>query len=111
MTLGTAGDSGVPAGDRLVAFADAVVIAGSGDLANAREALRAELGPDALVDAAAVVASFNSVVRIADASGIPIEECKREAVAGIVAELGLDSAAAKAPRRIRRGRGRHPQIR
>ena len=28
----------------------------------------------------------------------PIEEFKREAVAGIVAELGLDFAAAKAPR-------------
>ena len=98
MTLGAAGDSGVPAGDRLVAFADAVVIAGSGDLAKARETLRAELGPDALVDAAAVVASFNSVVRIADASGIPIEEFKREAVAGIVAELGLDSAATQGPR-------------
>lgn len=98
MTLGAAGDSGVPAGDRLVAFADAVVIAGSGDLANAREALRAKLGPGALVDAAAVVASFNSVVRIADASGIPIEEFKREAAAGIVAELGWDAAAAQGPR-------------
>ena len=96
--MGTAGDSGVPSGDRLIAFADAVVIAGNGDLAKAREALCAELGPDGLVDAAAVVASFNAVVRIADASGIPIEEFKREAAAGIVAELGWDSTAAQGPR-------------
>ena len=41
-----------------------MVIAGNGDLAKARETLCAELGPDALVDAAAVVASFNAVVRI-----------------------------------------------
>ena len=96
--MGAAGDSGVPSGDRLIAFADAVVIAGNGDLAKAREALCAELGPDALVDAAAVVASFNAVVRIADACGIPLEEFKREAVAGIVAELGWDSTAAQGPR-------------
>ena len=98
MTLGAAGDSGVPFGDCLIALADAVVIAGNGDLAKAREALCAELGPDALVDAAAVVASFNAVVRIADASGIPIEEFKREAAADIVAELGWDSTAARGPR-------------
>ena len=100
--MGAAGDSGVPSGDCLIAFADAVVIAGNGDLAKAREALCAELGPDALVDAAAVVASFNAVVRIADACGIPLEEFKREAVAGIVAELGWeldwDSTAAQGPR-------------
>ena len=96
--MGAAGDSGVPSGDRLIAFADAVVVAGNGDLVKAREALCAELGPDALVDAAAVVASFNAVVRIADASGIPIEEFKREAAAGIVAELGWDSTAAQGPR-------------
>ena len=96
--MGAAGDSGVPAGHHLIAFADAVVIAGNGDLAKAREALCDELGPDGLVDAAAVVASFNAVVRIADASGIPIEEFKREAAAGIVAELGWDSTAAQGPR-------------
>ena len=95
--MGAAGDSGVPFGERLVAFADAVVIAGSGDLAKAREALRTELGPGALVDAAAVVASFNSVVRIADAGGIPVEEFKREAATGILAELGWDTAAAHGP--------------
>ena len=98
MTTGAAGDSGVPSGDRLIAFADAVVIAGNGDLPNARDALRAELGPDALVDAAAVVASFNAVVRIADACGVPLEAFKREAAAGIIAELGWDSTATHGPR-------------
>ena len=96
--MGAAGESGVPSGERLVAFADAVVIAGNGDLAEAREALRAALGPDALVDAAGVVASFNAVVRIADACGVPLEAFKREAAAGIIAELGWDSTAEQAHR-------------
>jgi len=35
------------------------------------------LGTDALVDAAAVVANFNAIDRIADATGIPIDGTRR----------------------------------
>jgi len=39
-----------------------------------RRALRPLLGDDAFVDVAAVIGSFNVVDRIADATGIPLDE-------------------------------------
>ena len=48
------------------------------------------LGAAGLVDAAAIVASFNAVVKIADASGIPIEDWKAAATADLRAALGLE---------------------
>jgi hypothetical protein len=39
----------------------------------ARDALRTALGPEAFVDACAVVGAFNVVDRIADATGIPLD--------------------------------------
>ena len=56
----------------------------------ARESVWKELGPQALVDAAAIVASFNAVVKLADGSGIPLEAQKAEATADIRAQLGLE---------------------
>lgn len=55
----------------------------------ARDALRRTLGEGALVDAAAVVASFNAVVKIADGTGIPIEDAKAAATTDLRRELGL----------------------
>ncbi|MFM9980477.1 MAG: alkylhydroperoxidase-related (seleno)protein, partial [Burkholderiales bacterium] len=48
------------------------------------------MGPAALVDAAATVASFNAVVKLADGSGIPLEEFKAQGTADLRAELGLE---------------------
>lgn len=45
-------------------------------MAQARENVRVALGDDGVVDAAAVIASFNSIDRIADATGIPLENGK-----------------------------------
>jgi hypothetical protein len=42
-------------------------------LTRAREALRAVLSPEAFVDACGVIAAFNVVDRIADATGIPLD--------------------------------------
>ena len=39
-----------------------------------REKLRATLTPEAFVDACAVVGAFNVVDRIADATGIPLDD-------------------------------------
>jgi hypothetical protein len=52
--------------------------------------VHAALGAAALVDAAAVVASFNAVVKLADACGIPLEDFKAEATADLRAELQLE---------------------
>ena len=67
-----------------------MVSGADGELEIARTALIDAAGIDAFVDAAGVTASFNSVVRIADATGIPLEESKRERSADVRAELGID---------------------
>ena len=56
----------------------------------ARNAVLDRLGTEALVDAAAIVASFNAVVKLADGSGIPLEDFKAEATEDLRAELGLE---------------------
>ena len=43
-----------------------------------------------MVDAAAVIAAFNCYPRVADATGIPLEETKAAATEAMRAELGLD---------------------
>ena len=48
------------------------------------------MGAAALVDAAGVVATFNAIDRVADATGTPVEEERIEITAGIRAELGIN---------------------
>ena len=79
-------------GDLLLAFADAVILGPHADLVAARERVLGTLGEAALVDAAATIASFNAVVRLADASGIPIEAHKHEVVEALEESLGPRAA-------------------
>jgi hypothetical protein len=87
------GDGGVPYGRLLVAFAEAVLGDDDATLAQAREALAAELGPPGLVDAAGVVGLFDAIDRVADATGIPLEPEKAAASADFRAALDLDRFA------------------
>jgi hypothetical protein len=59
-------------------------------LAQARAGLSERLGPERLVDAAAVVGFFNAIDRVADASGIPLDPERLESTADFRAELGID---------------------
>lgn len=86
-------DSGVPHGRLLLAFAEAAV-ADAEDLKARRDAVADALGQDATIDAAAVIAIFQAVVRIADATGIPLEDAKAEISAEFRAELGLNAFSA-----------------
>ena len=86
-------DGGVAAGAALVAYADAFFEDGNG-FAAARDRLQAEVGEEASVDAAATLAIFNAVVRIADSTGIPLEEAKAELSADLRDDLGLDDWSA-----------------
>ena len=86
-----AGDDTVPRADLLTAFADAFVAGDAAHLSAERDRLAAALGPDAAVDAAGIVAIFNAVVRIADATGIPLEDFKVAASVDIRADLGIDA--------------------
>ena len=90
--LGAAADGGgVPHGDRLIEFAEAVLADSDEQLLRVRSALRGSLGDGALVDAAAVVGFFNAIDRVADATGIPLDPERLESTADFRAALGLDA--------------------
>lgn len=74
MNGAAARDSGVVHGPELIAFAEAAIGGDDVSLARARSALRAVLTPEAYVEVAAVIAAFSVVDRIADATGIPVDE-------------------------------------
>ena len=86
--------TGVRHAQKLIAFADAAIAMEEKPLALARTALIRELGPDAMIDAAAVVAGFDGITRIADATGIPLEAPKAEQTADLRAALGIDEFTA-----------------
>ena len=72
-TIGVGGGGGIPHGDELVRFAEAIT-KGTDDAGPARQALRHALGEDALVEASGIVGIFNGLVRNADFTGIPLDE-------------------------------------
>ncbi len=90
-----ASGGGVAAGEALARYAEAFCEDRDG-FAAARERLHGEIGGEALVDAAGVLAIFNAVVRIADATGIPLEEQKAEMSADFRGALGIDDYPAAA---------------
>lgn len=80
---------GIPGATVLTDYADAF-FDNPERFAAAREAVGAELGSAALVDAAGVLAVFNAVVKIADSTGIPLEEVKARMSEDFRGELGID---------------------
>ncbi len=84
-------DSGVAHGGVLTAFVDACLDPSGTGLEAARRDVVAALGEAALVDVCATVASFNAVVKIADATGIPLEVAKEERTRDIRATLGIEA--------------------
>ncbi len=78
-------------------FAEAICAMDTMRTSDVREALTQALGEAVMVDAAAVIAAFNAYPRMADATGIPLEDAKREATASLRAELGLDAFKAGSP--------------
>jgi len=89
--LGEAGDeSGIPDAGILIELAEAVLDPDEARLAKARDAVRDKLGGAALADAAGVAALFNAIDRVADSTGIPLEEDKAELTAADRARLGID---------------------
>jgi hypothetical protein len=85
-----AGDGGIPSGELLVEFAEAVVGGDDERLSHTRAGLSERLGAKGLVDATAVVGFFNAIDRVADATGIPLDPERLESTAGFRAELGID---------------------
>ncbi len=84
------GATGVPHAAILLAFADAALSFDPVRMDPARAAIVTTLGEEAMLDAAAVVAGFNGITRIADATGIPLEDKKAEETAAWRASLGIN---------------------
>ncbi len=84
------GDGGIPDGGLLIEFAEAAIAGDEARLSMARERLLKTLGPEALVDAAGIVATFNAIDRVADATGTPIDDERIEVTAEMRTQLGID---------------------
>lgn|GEM_PF-4988182 len=87
--LDGAADSGVPDGAILVQFTEAVLGADDLLLEQVRGRLRASLGDAKLVDAAGAVASFNAVVKVADGTGLTVDDFRRDLADKLRDELKL----------------------
>jgi alkylhydroperoxidase family enzyme len=84
-------ESGIPASVALSRFAKAICENDGVSIAACRAEVADQLGEAAMLDAAATIAAFNAFPRVADATGIPLEEMKVEPTAGIRADLGLEA--------------------
>jgi hypothetical protein len=71
-------------------FADAFYADNETRLEAARQAIVSAQGARALIDAAGIIGMFDAVVRVADATGIPLEPAKAETSAGFRKALGID---------------------
>jgi hypothetical protein len=95
MTGDDAGQGGgVANGARLIRFATAVLDNDGSELAAARLDIAEAMGGAALTDTAAVAALFNAIDRVADATGIPLEDAKAAATVDFRAAIGIDDFAA-----------------
>lgn len=81
--------SGVAHAAVLLDFADAATGEDEAALAGVRERVLGAVGPAGLVDAAAVVANFERMVRIADSTGIPLDAPIHLLAGDLQADLGL----------------------
>lgn len=90
------GDGGVEHGARLVAFVDAVTGDDDAALERERRALRALLSHEGFVDTCGTIGAFNVVDRIADATGIPLDDMMVGMSAGVRSELDLARFASSA---------------
>jgi hypothetical protein len=80
----------VPHEAELIAFADAAIDP-IRRTEEARATLLSRIGLAGMTDAAAVIAGFDAITRVADGSGIPLEPPKAAATADWRARLGIDA--------------------
>ena len=85
----TGDDGGIDHGAALVAFTDAVMGSDDDALVRERSRLRGLLSPEAFIDTCATIGGFNVVDRIADATGIPLDDALHGMSAEVREELDL----------------------
>ncbi len=79
----------MPHGQQLVRFVTSVAVGGD-ELAAAKDELVETMGYEALVDAAAVVANFHMMTRIADGTGTPLDAGTVDMSVDLRSDLGID---------------------
>lgn len=89
-------NSGVAHAAQLVAFTEAAMTGDADALDAARSVLRVVLTPEAFVDTCAVIGAFNIVDRIADATGIPLDDNMAAMSQAVREELDLSRFASSA---------------
>jgi|TARA_B110000196_G_C20743066_1_gene474113 hypothetical protein len=72
ITDGVDDDQGIPHASLLAEYAEIVVARDADNISNIRDSIIRQLGDEAFIDVAATVAGFHGVVRMADATGIPV---------------------------------------
>ena len=70
---GSTDENGIEHGALIIAFVDAVLNSKSNDLEDIRNEILQQMGAEGLVDTAASIASFNSIVRVANATGTQLD--------------------------------------
>ncbi|NQU69290.1 MAG: hypothetical protein HQ514_02005 [Rhodospirillales bacterium] len=85
------GDGGIPDSALLARFAEAAISDDGGDLSAIRTELVGALGEAALIDASAIVATFNAIDRVADSTGIPIDEIRIAPTSDLREQLGINA--------------------
>ena len=83
------GDANLPFGAELVAFTESIAGDDLDEIAAAREALVAVKGRAFMVDAAAVVANFEMMTRVADGTGARFPDDPSGRRAELAASLGI----------------------
>ncbi len=83
------GDAGLPHGAELIAFSEAAAGVDDAALVAARDALIAAAGETFMIDAAAVVANFEMMTRVADGTGARFPEDGADHRAALAARLQI----------------------
>jgi hypothetical protein len=84
------GDSGVPHSDLLRTLTEQAIRGQYKQLAETRERAGTIIGAQKMVDALAVAAAFNGITRVADATGIPLDDNTRAVTVELRANTGID---------------------
>lgn len=80
----------MPHSNILVSFAQHAISRDGEAAARSRTALAEVAGQDAMIDAAAVIGGFDGITRIADATGIPLEDAKAAHTEDLRRQLKID---------------------
>lgn len=87
------GASAVPQEAELIELVEAVMARDDSRMAAARDSVAALVGGEGLVEAAATIAHFDAITRVADAAGIELDRGMEELTAQLRSDLSINAFA------------------